>query len=105
MIQKIISWIACGKEKIDFIRSVEIRTENFGVKRMGIVGGAAMNSAFLDTGLLDEISTRIGLGVDGRKGMPAVFDSFPMNQEIIPLIIKDVKAYKNGAVWILYIVK
>lgn len=101
---KNISWIACGKEKIDLARAVEILAENFGVKRMGIVGGAAINGAFLDAGLLDEISILIGLGVDGRKGMPAVFDGFPMDRAFIPLKLKDAKVYKDGAVWLQYIV-
>lgn len=99
---KNISWIACGKEKIALARAAAILAENFGVKRMGIVGGAAINSAFLSAGLLDEISILIGLGIDGRKGMPAVFDGFPMDQELIPLALKDVKVYEDGAVWLRY---
>ena len=72
-----ISWIACGREKIDLVRVMEILAEEFGVERLGIVGGPAINSAFLDAGLLDEISILIGSGIDGRQGMPAVFDGFP----------------------------
>ena len=69
-----ISWIACGKDKIDLKRAAEILAEEFGVERLGIVGGPAINSAFLEAGLLDEVSILIGLGIDGRKGMPGVFD-------------------------------
>ena len=63
-----ISWIACGREKIDLVRVMEILAEEFGVERLGIVGGPAINSAFLDAGLLDEISILIGSGIDGRQG-------------------------------------
>lgn len=97
-----ISWIACGKEKIDIARAVEILAEVFGVKRLGIVGGPAINTSFLEAGLLDEISILIGLGIDGRKGMPAVFDGFPMDKEPIPLKFKDIKMCGNGAVWLRY---
>lgn len=99
---KNISWIACGKERIDLARAVEILAEVFRVKRLGIVGGPAINSAFLEAGLLDEISILIGLGIDGRNGMPAVFDGFPMEREPVPLILKDVKTCEDGAVWLQY---
>lgn len=97
-----ISWIACGKDKIDLARAVEVLAEVFGVKRLGIVGGAAINTSFLEAGLLDEISILIGLGIDGGKGMPAVFDGFPMDKEPILLKFKDIKMCGNGAVWIRY---
>lgn len=84
---------------------MEILAEVFGVKRLGIVGGPVINSAFLEAGLLDEISILIGLRIDGRKGMPAVFDGFPMDKEPIPLEFKDFKMCENGAVWFQYTLK
>lgn len=97
-----ISWIACGREKIGLARAMEILVEKFGVERLGIVGGPAINSAFLDAGLLDEISILIGLGIDGRHGMPAVFDGLTKDKEPIPIELKAVKTYENGAVWLRY---
>lgn len=41
---------------------------------MGIVGGPAINTGFLDAGLLDEISILMGAGIDARREMPSVFD-------------------------------
>lgn len=99
---KDISWIICGKESIDRARAVEILAQEFGVERMGIVGGAAINGAFLDAGLTDEISILIGPGIDGRAGMPAVFDGLPMDREPIALKLKDVVTYDSGAVWLRY---
>lgn len=99
-----ISWIACGKGRIDLKRAVEILAEEFGAECLGIVGGPAINSAFLEAGLLDEISILIGLGIDGRKGMPAVFDGFPMEKTPTPLKLKEAKTYQNGAVWLRYLV-
>ena len=49
-------------------------------------------------------SILIGLGIDGRKGMPGVFDGFPMEKIPTPLKLKDVKTYGNGAVWLRYLV-
>ena len=99
---KNISRIACGKFEIDLNRAVEILADKFNVKRLAIVGGALINGAFLDAGLLDEISILIGLGVDARKGMPAALDGLPMDREPFKLKLEGVKTFDSGAVWIRY---
>ena len=103
--EKNISWIACGKERVDLNRAVEILFEKFGVKRMGIVGGAAINTAFLNDGLLDEISILIGSGIDGRTEMPSVFDGREMNYPLTHLTLSNVKQFDSGAVWLRYMAK
>ena len=97
-----VSWIACGKEKIDLKRSCEILSDEFGVKRMAVVGGGHINAGFLAEGLLDEISILIGAGIDGRGGMSAVFDGLPMEKSVTPLKLDDVRTFESGAVWIRY---
>lgn len=62
-----ISWIACGKERVDLARACEILASAFGVERMAVVGGGHINAAFLAAGLLDEVSVLIGAGIDGRR--------------------------------------
>jgi len=100
---KNISWIVCGKEKIDLKKSMEILFKEFQVKRLAVVGGPQINSSFLDEKLLDEITILIGVGIDGRKGMPALFDGFSMDHPITTnLQLKEVKSFKNGAVFIRY---
>lgn len=97
-----ISWIACGKEHVDLARATEILAEQFGVERMGIVGGSKINTAFLEAGLLDEISLLIGAGIDGRGGMPVVFDGLAMQHDVTKLKLIDVKKFDSDAVWIRY---
>ena len=99
-----ISWIVCGKERIDLVRASEILATEFGVKRMGIVGGPAINTAFLDAGLLDEISILMGAGIDARQEMPSVFDGFAMDHPLIHLKLKDVQKFDSDAIWIRYFV-
>ena len=97
-----ISWIACGKKGIDLCRSVEILGEKFGVKRLGIVGGGHINGAFLQAGLLDEVSIMIGGGIDGRAGMAAVFDGITqMNYPPTILLLNAVERIGN-TVWLKY---
>ncbi len=97
-----ISWIVCGKEKVDLVKAAYILSEQFNVERMGIVGGPKINTAFLEAGLLDEISILIGAGIDGRGGMPAVFDGLDMSADVTPLKLIDVKKFDSDAVWLRY---
>ncbi len=97
-----ISWIACGKDKIDLARAAEILREQLGVKRLAVVGGGHINAGFLKAGLLDEVSILVGAGIDGRGGMSAVFDGLPDGYPVTPLSLTDVKQYKSGAVWLRY---
>ena len=97
-----ISWIACGREKIDLVRAAEILAEEFHVERMGIVGGAAINTAFLDAGLLDEISIVVSAGIDGRGCMVSVFDGLGADYPLIHLKLMGVKRFDSEAVWLRY---
>lgn len=99
---KHISWIACGKEKINLARAMEILTEEFAVSRLAVVGGGHINAGFLQAGLLDETSLLIGLGIDGREGMASVFDGFYMENEPTAVTLKEVKTYPDGAIWLRY---
>lgn len=99
-----ISWIACGKKGIDLPKAMEILGDTFGVKRLGVVGGGHINGAFLQAGLLDEVSLMIGGGIDGRAGMTAVFDG--IRQTDYPptlLTLNDVERTGN-TVWLRYTV-
>ena len=97
-----ISWIACGAERIDLPRACDILAQDFGVKRMAVVGGGHVNAGFLAAGLLDEVSVLVGAGVDGRGGQPAVFDGLPAQRPVTPLTLTGVKIYDSGAVWLRY---
>lgn len=99
---KHISWIACGEHRIDLVRATEILLTQFGAARIGIVGGPAINTAFLDAGLLDEISLLIGAGIDARAAMPSVFDGRGMGVPLTPLTLSEVKVYDSGAVLLRY---
>ena len=97
-----ISWIACGRERVDLHRACEILASEFGVKRAAVVGGGHINAGFLAVGLLDEVSILIGAGIDGRAGMQAVFDGLQMERGVTPLKLAGVQQYGSGAVWLRY---
>ncbi len=102
---KNISWIACGRQQIDLVRACAILAQEFGVKRIAVVGGGHINAGFLAAGMLDEVSMLIGAGIDGRGGMAAVFDGLPMSSAVTQLQLLKVQQFDSDAVWLRYKVK
>lgn len=100
-----ISWIVCGKGRIDLARACEILAEAFGVARMAVVGGGAINAGFLDAGLLDEVSVLIGPGIDGRGGEPCAFDGLSAEHKVFALKLVESRVFENGAVFLRYSVQ
>ena len=99
-----ISYIASGKGSIDLKRAVEILYNEFGVKRLGVLGGGKINGGFLAAGIVDELSLMIAPGIDGRSGQPALFDGIENKAGFLPikLELKDISNFDNGVIWIRY---
>lgn len=97
-----ISYIVTGKNKIDLKDALNTLYNNFNINKLGIVGGGHINGAFLDEGLLDEISILIGPGIDGREGMASVFDGISMDHIPFRLKLNDVVKYDDGVLWLQY---
>lgn len=98
-----ISWIATGTDTIDLRRAMELLSEQFGVTRLALTGGGHINGAFINAGLIDEISLLVAPGIDGRKDMPTVFDGID-NPHKAPthLQLISVENMGNGVVWLRY---
>ena len=97
-----ISWIAVGKNGINLARAMELLAEEFGVGRLAITGGGHINGAFLEAGLLDEVSFMVAPGIDGRAGMAAVFDGLvDKNRPATQLRLESVKQL-GETVWMRY---
>ena len=96
-----ISWIATGKGHEGLPRAMEILAEEFGVKRAAVLGGPVINTAFLENGLLDEVSLLIGSGIDGRGGMQAVFDGRAAESKVKQLTLTHV-SQEGNALWVRY---
>lgn len=96
-----ISWIATGKGNIDLSRAMDMLNEYFGVEKLCVTGGGNINGAFLQAGLLDEISMMWCPGIDGRNGMTTAFDGLKMDTP--PTRLKLLKVEKIGEnIWARY---
>lgn len=101
--EKNISYIVAGDTCIDLAAACAALKEAFGIERLGVVGGPAINTAFLDAGLLDEIILLIGAGIDGRAAFPPVFNRTDSSRgKVTPLKLVEAKTYPSGAVFIRY---
>jgi 2,5-diamino-6-(ribosylamino)-4(3H)-pyrimidinone 5'-phosphate reductase len=57
----------------------------------------------VEAGLVDEVSLLIGPGIDGRHGLPTVFDGMDAsNKKAVSLRIKAVEQRENDVLWIRY---
>lgn len=98
-----ISCIVAGSPKIDLVQAMGSLGKYFGVRRLLLEGGGHINGAFLDAGLVDEVSLLLAPGIDGRQGVPAVFDGIsPGKSTAVPLKLKSVEQFASGTLWIRY---
>ncbi len=104
--RKGISSIVAGKSGVDLVRAVELLCKHFGIKRLLLEGGGHINGGFLQAGLVDEVSMLIVPGIDGRQGVPTVFDGMDRRiKKAVPLKLVAVTKKRNGTIWIRYAVK
>ena len=98
-----ISWIASGEDGVDFSRAAAILRDRFGVERMAVTGGGAVNAAFLRAGLIDELSILVQPAIAG-EGLPP-FAGMSQDCPAVPLALAGVKTFASGTVWLRYKLK
>ncbi len=101
--EKGISYVVAGATSVDLVRAVDLLGEYFAIRTLLLEGGGHINGAFLEADLVDEVSLLIAPGIDGRRGIPTVFDGVsPGRTAAVPLKLKAVMQGKNGLLWIRY---
>ncbi|MFT3784849.1 MAG: RibD family protein [Tepidisphaeraceae bacterium] len=98
-----ISYIVAGKTKVDLSAALGQLGERFGIRTLLLEGGGHINGAFLDAGLVDEVSLLLVPGIDGRHGIPTVFDGTdPARRLAVALKLKSVERREKDTLWIRY---
>jgi 2,5-diamino-6-(ribosylamino)-4(3H)-pyrimidinone 5'-phosphate reductase len=98
-----ISYIVSGATTVDLPRTVDLLGQHFGIRRLLLEGGGHINGGFLEQGLVDEISLLVAPGIDGRHGVPAVFDGLSSSgSKAVRLRLKSVDRRENDVLWIRY---
>lgn len=98
-----ISYVVAGESAIDLAQAVKLLGQHFSIRRLLLEGGGHINGAFLEAGLVDEVSLLIAPGIDGRHDIPAVFDGVSaMGRSAVPLRLKSVERRESDTLWIRY---
>ncbi len=101
--EKGISYIVTGRNSVDLTRAAVLLAKHFGIKRLLLEGGGNINGAFLQEGLIDELSLLVVPGIDGRRDIPTVFDGMnPKLKRAARLRLISVSRRKKGTLWIRY---
>jgi riboflavin biosynthesis pyrimidine reductase len=101
--EKGISYIVSGRSGVDLANAVNQLAEHFGIRTLLLEGGGHINGAFLQAGLIDEVSLLFVPGIDGRHDIPAVFDGVnPSRKKAVPLRLKSVEKRGRDSLWIRY---
>lgn len=104
--QRGISFIVTGANEVDLVKAVDLLGEHFGVQTLLLEGGGHINGAFLDAGLVDELSLLLVPGIDGRYEVPAVFDGLDASKRsAVPLKLQSVQQRSGDALWLRYTVE
>jgi riboflavin biosynthesis pyrimidine reductase len=98
-----VSYVFGGKSEIDLGAVVETLARELGVKRLIVEGGSHVSGAFVNAGLVDEVSVLILPLVDGRSEHPSSFE-VAMNEWQAPAYLKltSVEKADHDAVWLRY---
>jgi riboflavin biosynthesis pyrimidine reductase len=70
-----LSYLVMPDDAIDLASMLNELGERIGIRTLLLEGGAKMNGAFLQAGLVDEISLLLCPAIDGSTGSPAIFEA------------------------------
>lgn len=99
-----VSYVFAGKDSLDLPLAVQKLKEKFGIEKMLLSGGGIVDWAFLQAGLIDEISLVIPPVIDGGTGLASAFDDsvFAANHSSKSLSLIDVQRLDGDCIWLRY---
>ena len=100
-----VSYVFAGKHSLDLPMAVQKLKELFGIQSMLLSGGGIVDWAFLQAGLIDEISLVFPPVIDGGTGLASAFDdsAFAVNHSPAGLALKDAQRLDGNVLWLRYI--
>jgi riboflavin biosynthesis pyrimidine reductase len=98
-----VSYVFGGKSDIDLDKVVQTLALELDVKRLIVEGGSHVSGAFVNAGLVDEVSVLIIPLVDGRSEHPSSFE-VAMDKWQAPAYLRlmSVERKEPDAVWLRY---
>lgn len=99
-----ISYIFCGKDKINLKTVLEKLVKKFKIKKILLQGGGKMNASMLREGYIDELSMLVGPVIEGTIGTPTIFDVNKTRQPAYMLKLLSMKKLKKDILLLNYMV-
>lgn len=100
-----VSYVFGGRKTIKLARVLEKLRRLFGIKRLLLEGGGAINGSFLAANLIDEMSVIVAPIIDGGVGLPSLIDCAPGVDAVRHLKLLSCEALPGNLVWLRYKVK
>lgn len=97
-----VSYLLAGERDVDLPVAMENIGSRFGVKTLMLEGGGRINGGMLAAGLIDEVSVLVAPAVDGRVGMPALFDLDGDRAAPGRLVLEHVEQRADDVLWLRY---
>jgi 2,5-diamino-6-(ribosylamino)-4(3H)-pyrimidinone 5'-phosphate reductase len=86
---------AIGESKVD-LAVLLAKLKDRGINSVLVEGGATLNFALLELGLVDEVCTYVGDIIVGGREAPTLVDGSGLTSAFINLTLKDVRQLGNG---------
>ena len=103
--KKGISYLFAGRKGNDLRAAMQTLAEDFGVQSLTLQGGGIIDGAFLQAGLIDELSLVVYPGVDGTASSTSIFEYVgkePSSARGQSLELLSAEAMQDGVVWLRY---
>ncbi|GAA5099881.1 RibD family protein [Wohlfahrtiimonas larvae] len=103
-----ISFIFAGdREALNFHLAVQKLQQLFNINTLVVSGGAIVNGAFMNAGLIDEVSFVMAPVLDDAIGIPTLFERSPnlVSRPPIEFSLKSVEKLDGDNLWVRYLTK
>lgn len=102
--KKGISYLFAGTKGDDLRTAMQTLAETFGVESLSLQGGGIIDGAFLQAGLIDELSLVVYPGIDGSANSTSIFQYIgkgnPSQGQSLELL--SAQTMEDGVVWLRY---
>lgn len=103
--QRDISYLFAGVKGDELNAAMKALAETFGVETLSLQGGGIIDGAFLQAGLIDELSLVVYPGIDGSASSPSIFEYIGREQAPargLSLELLSAETVQEGVVWLRY---
>ena len=103
--QRDISYLFAGVKGDELNAAMKALAETFGVETLSLQGGGIIDGAFLQAGLIDELSLVVYPGIDGSASSPSIFEYIGREQAPArgqSLELLSAETVQDGVVWLRY---